>query len=175
MVKEIWKEVPGFGGKYLVSNWGNLKSIDWPFNTKHGTIGIIPGREISTHSDRLGYLKVTLNNKKWLLHRVIALTFIPNKDNKPFINHINGIKSDNSLENLEWVTQKENMIHAFAAGLQVAAKGELSGKAILSNEKVLSIRKKFNEGVSRNILEKDYGVSKYCIWAIIANKTWRHI
>lgn len=71
--------------------------------------------------DGHGYLSVSLSidgkARKYKLHRILAQAFIPNVDCKPMVNHINGIKSDNRIENLEWVTNQENMVHAVKHGL----------------------------------------------------------
>jgi len=81
------------------------------------------GREISHQMSNNGYVRVELwtdgKGKKHLLHRLLAQAFIPNPDNKPQVNHIDGVKDNNDLRNLEWVTQSENQLHAYATGLQV--------------------------------------------------------
>lgn len=106
-MKEIWKEVPGYDGKYEVSNLGRVKS----FNSHPYT-----GPKIMVNSVmRNGYARVELSKNKssktFLVHRLIATVFIPNPDNKRTVNHINGNKLDNRVENLEWATDKENRNH----------------------------------------------------------------
>lgn len=80
------------------------------------------GKPISMQQSKEGYIRVEMweggKGKKQLLHRILADCFIPNPDNKPCINHINGIKHDNRLINLEWVTRSENQMHAYKMGLQ---------------------------------------------------------
>lgn len=109
---EIWKDIPGFEGFYKVSTLGRIQSAKRP-----STKGKILKQGITTK----GYNKVTLCTNGVTLsretHRFVGLTFIPNPENKPCINHINGIKTDNSVENLEWCTQQENVQHAFRTGL----------------------------------------------------------
>lgn len=68
---------------------------------------------IKGFKDAKGYLRVEIDGKNYSIHRLIAKTFIPNLEDKPQINHINGIKSDNKPSNLEWVTNQENIVHAF--------------------------------------------------------------
>lgn len=127
---EEWKDIAGYEGLYQVSNLGNVKSVARLHNTKHG--GYIQGERIikakktdrlkrNNHSGRTEYLQVGLcsngKTKMFLLHRLVALAFIPNPLNKPCVNHKNGNGFDNKVENLEWVTNSENINHAWRTGL----------------------------------------------------------
>lgn len=104
---EIWRDIPGYEGLYQVSNLGRIKSL---YDGGHKT-----HRELIRKPDirKDGYLQVKLckNNvaKTYLIHRLVATAFIPNPHNKPYLDHINTIIDDNRVENLRWVTQKENM------------------------------------------------------------------
>lgn len=107
---EVWKDVVGYEGLYRISNQGTVCRL-----YKNGKVNFMTPRILN------GYWRVKLCNgntqKEYFLHRLIAQAFIPNPDNKPEINHINGIKTDNRIENLEWVTRSENAIHATKTGL----------------------------------------------------------
>lgn len=115
--KEMWKPVPGFESKYLVSNLGNLKSIDstMPNPLTRSGISVKKGQNINPWIEN-GYKRVCLRTKgikKFLfIHRLVAEVFIPKVDGKLHVNHIDGDRLNNSLENLEWVTPKENVHHA---------------------------------------------------------------
>lgn len=106
VMEEIWKDVKGYEGFYQVSNLGRVKSF------KSGSEKIL-----STTLNPHGYPYVTISKKKYLTHRLVALAFLLNPENKPTVNHISGIRSDNRLINLEWATQKEQIVHAFNTGL----------------------------------------------------------
>ena len=106
MENEIWKDIPGFEGYYQVSNLGKVRHL-----FKHYT------KIKKTTIDSWGYEAISLcvnyvpSTRK--IHRLVALAFIPNPENKPFVNHKDGNKLNNRLENLEWVTQSENVRHAY--------------------------------------------------------------
>lgn len=116
---EIWKLVIGYEGLYEVSNFGNVKSLP---KRRGRYVGITPELILKNNLTDRGYCFVVLskNNKctRFRVHRLVALHFIPNIGYKPHINHKNGVKTDNKVENLEWCTLSENSIHAIRMGLK---------------------------------------------------------
>ena len=113
-MEEIWKDIPGYEGLYQASNLGKIRSI-------------YRYKKILKQYKNYGYLHVQLfKNKKQKysrVHRLVAQTFIPNCENKPYVNHKDGNKQNNCVDNLEWCTAKENTHHALENGLLVIEKG----------------------------------------------------
>lgn len=109
-MEEIWKDIEGYEGRYQVSNLGRVKSLKRFCSGKWNGNELINER-LLTPDLRSGYKTVYLygaKNRKFLIHRLVAQAFIPNPDNKPCVDHINTITTDNSVQNLRWVTEKEN-------------------------------------------------------------------
>jgi len=166
-MEEIWENIEGFEGIYQVSNLGKVKSLKF-------------GKEkyLSITKSSIGYLntKLQLNkkNKSFLVHRLVAETFIKNEFNKPCVNHINGIKTDNRVENLEWCTHKENTEHSLKNDLIKTGYNHKQSK--LSLKDIEYIRKNYKEKDKKNggyKLAEMFGVSRNCISNVVKNKTYR--
>ena len=119
---EIWKDLAEYEGLYQVSNTGIVKSYDRKVSCKSGATRLCKGKILKQFENERGYLCVVLTKDKKSkiakVHRLVAKTFLDNFDNKPQVNHIDGDKRNNNIGNLEWVTNSENMLHAYAIGLR---------------------------------------------------------
>jgi hypothetical protein len=168
-MEDVLNDVKGFEGVYKVSNLGNVKRLI--------SERVFAERLIGRTTDRYGYVKRVLSkdgkNNYFTEHRLVAIAFIDNPDNKPTVNHINGIKTDNRVENLEWNTNIENHQHAIDTGLK-DQKGIKHHKCKLTEEQVLEIRE-IGFSQTRMSLSKKYGVSRTNILGIIRGKFWKHI
>ena len=117
-----------------------------------------------------GYLRVTINGKNLLVHRLVAKKYVPNPENKPQVNHIDGNKLNNHYTNLEWVTNQENRTHAVEHGLQLT--GEKCSWSKLNNDKVKFIRK-HKKDISIREFTKLFNVTRSAIKSVLNNKTWK--
>lgn len=160
MNTEIWKEIEGTDGRYSVSTRGRMH------NNKRN-------RAVNPYVDVKKYLRIGyyVNGRivTKFLHRVVAEAFIPNPHNRTTINHIDGDKANNCVENLEWVTQKENMHHAWRLGLK---KIETNSGAKLTAEKVAEIRHLRKDGASIKDLSERFNISTPQIYCIVGNRSW---
>lgn len=143
------------------------------------------GTIYKTHTDRYGYerLRVSIGNsvmKTIKIHRAVAQTFIPNPENKEDVNHKDGNKLNNNVENLEWTTTSENMVHSFAMGLHDSNvyKSINSPVAKLTKEEVRFIKEHyipFDSDYGTHGLARKFGVSKSTIFRIINNESYTNI
>lgn len=118
---EVWKTIPDYS-YYEVSNYGRIRSLDKYINHNYGGKALRKGKVISQSKDERGYLLVGLTGdngvkKSIKVSRIVANVFIENPNDKPQVNHINGIKTDNTVKNLEWNTAGENVRHSWSTGL----------------------------------------------------------
>lgn len=114
-MEEIWKDIKGYEGLYQVSNLGRVKSLYKEIIKSNGR-NFYSKEKLLKFTMRSGYYNINLTSNKirksFEVHRLVAQAFIPNVNNLPQVNHKNGNKTDNKVENLEWVTRKGNMEHA---------------------------------------------------------------
>lgn len=114
-MKEIWKDIPNYKGLYQASNLGNIRSLHYRRTNKI--------KQLAYRINHKGYLDTHIKNKRKTIHRLVAETFIPNPNNLPQINHIDGNKLNNNITNLEWCDNGKNQKHAYRLGLQHSKKG----------------------------------------------------
>jgi len=177
-MEEIWKDVVGYEGYYQISNFGRVKSVKRVIEDSWGRTATLKEKIIKPSKIRKGYFIISLYKnavyKKILVHRLVATAFISNIEGKKEVNHINGIKDDNRLLNLEWSTASENQKHAFKNGLNMAKRGQNVVISKLSNIDAYNI--KFNLGfLSLQKTADIYGVSKSCIEKIRNNRSWAYL
>lgn len=114
---EEWRDIPGYEGRYQVSDMGRVKSLARVVDRGRWGEVDVPERVIKPVRINTGYLSVHLyltgKYKTLLLHRLVADTFLPNPDGLPEVNHLNGVRTDNRVENLEWCTREENLRHCY--------------------------------------------------------------
>lgn len=156
---EIWKPVKGYEGIYEISNLGNVRNLTTDTFKKS--------------SKRIdGYYVVTLykegKQNTFLLHRLVGIAFIANKENKPQINHIDNNKANNNVSNLEWVTNSENQKHSYKNG----KKPTINNK--LNEQQVINIFQEYKKGkTSYKRLSIKYKVGKTTIENIIKRHNWK--
>jgi len=140
-MSEIWKDIIGYENVYQISNLGNVRRLETFMMNKNNIMQKFNAKNLLPNLDTTGYYRISLCknhiHKKTSVHRLIALHFIPNPENKPEVNHINGIKTDNRIENLQWNTYSENIKHAYDNNLRQSAWKGKTGSLNNFSKKVL--------------------------------------
>ena len=172
-VQEKWQPCPGYEESYQVSNLGKVRSID-RFHFKRR--GRIKGKTLIQNLNKKGYPEVKLwkNNKQEARnpHRLVALAFIPNPNNLPQVNHIDGDKLNNHVSNLEWISNSDNMRHAYKLGLK-CSKGENNSNCKITDIQVTQIKLIYNTGKSSKYISEELNVKLHIVRQIISGKSWK--
>lgn len=177
MIKEDWKDIPGFEGRFQISTTGRVKSLKRQCNNQNAKPYWIQEKILTQWTDKLGYKRLSLfvdgQRHARLVHRLVALAFIPNPENKPQINHKDCNPSNNNVDNLEWCTNKENAVHYysnFAIPRPGSRSGEKCPTAKLTWQDVSVIR---SSTLSTKELAAQFNCSHTNIRDIIKNKIWK--
>jgi uncharacterized protein YerC len=161
------KDVKDYEGLYFVNEIGEVFS--YPKKTRKGI------RKLLTNKHKQGYSLIDLCKdgkvKKHLVHRLVAVAFLDNIDNKEQVNHINGNKEDNRVENLEWNTRSENQIHSIRLGLRTTI-GEKNSQSKINSKQVILI---LNDNRPYKEIQQDYKISISTISDIKRGYSWTHI
>lgn len=181
-MREIWKDVVGYEGYYQVSNLSRVMRIAG-YVKYRGDKRWCNGRILTPQDNGMGYyrVKLTVDNKPKaiMLHRIIAMAFIENPKNYPCVNHKDGNKKNNNISNLEWCTQKYNILHARATGLvdleKLRKATSATGKKTVKNICGWNSRKVINKrnGViypSVVASAKDYGINRRYLHDVLSGK-----
>lgn len=135
MKNEEWRPVPGYETSYEVSTHGQVRGLPRTVATCYGGRRSQAGTRLRLRLDRCGYVRAKLLKggcgKNWLVHRLVAMAFLPNPSGRPHINHIDGDRANNEVWNLEWCTAAENNRHSAGRISGAAPKGVMNGAASL--------------------------------------------
>lgn len=182
-MEEEWRDIAGYEGLYQVSNLGRVKSLERRIPNSRGFGTRIVREMIKKQSCIEGrYCSASFNNnghhKTIVIHRIVAKTFISNPKNKPTVNHRDGNKHNNRVENLEWATYSENNRHAIndLNAKRAGPKGSRSSLSRLKENQVGEIKKLLKLGIyfDREIAWM-FKVDRSCITSIKLGKTWKHV
>lgn len=172
---ERWLPVLNHDHFYEVSDRGNVRRV-------FGGKGAIKGRILKTRLTKDGYVKYMLYSgtklikpKAFLAHRLVIEAFVRKLSETDEVDHLNMIRDDNQLANLEIVTRTENAIRSFSSGKRNMVRGSRQGLSVTNEETVYLIKKLLKEGRKQNSLAKEFGLSVSLLNRIARGKTWRHV
>jgi len=175
MNKEVWRGVKDYIGYYEISTLGNIRSITRSVPRGDKKI-IVKGITLKTAVQNKGYEYITLyrnsKGKRKYIHRLVAEVFIPNPLDKPQVNHIDCVRLNNNIVNLEWVTPLENSIHATVEGAVKC--GEDAPNARFSYKDIENMRLLYENGVSQKDIGTKYRVKQNYISRIVNYKIWKY-
>ena len=177
-IDEIWRVILAHPD-YEVSNLGRVRRITPGSNSSY------VGKIRKLNPTRMGYLQITLifpdgprRFKTHYVHRLVADAFLDTQGDRPEVNHINGIKTDNRVANLEWCSRSENHIHAYRTGLHTARyahRESILGHSVMDEATVRRIRAMKTDGKSGCRIAKELGMKPGTVYAVLSGYSWKHV
>lgn len=182
--EEIWVNIEGYNNKYQVSNFGRVRSVDQIVKTvNNGGVSYrhSKGKIFKESYNQRGYVRVCLydrtgdKKKGFSVHRLVGEYFVKNDNPSKYdiLNHIDGDKTNNRADNLEWCDQKHNANHAVAIGLTKV--GDLSPSSKIKQSDVIKIKMLYHLGFTITDISNEIGVCRSNVHAILKGKIWKHI
>lgn len=185
LTDEIWRDVPGWEGRYSISTLGRVRTNYIDYGNQTGVWYRRSVHRICTipiHPKGYRYLRLSVHGKTTTtgVHQLVAQAFVSNPCGYKEVNHRNGIKHDNRPENLEWVSHQGNMVHAWGAGLMINARltGTKHHRAKIDDDVVRAIRAAvptFSDSETKARVAAQYGVSICTVNDILKRRSWKHI
>jgi len=177
-MREVWKDIDGYLGLYRISNFGRVKSLSRWHRLSRGR-GYFTKDKLMSISTWKGYRYINLSKKNVIkrvsIHRLVACAFILNPQNKPQVNHKDGKKSNNRVDNLEWATIRENAQHALDAGLSdIGKRGEEHPNVKYSRRLVLWVREMVTSGYNQRRIARKLGLDYRTINYFWKGPCWRY-
>ena len=172
------KFIKGHEYRYSITCSGKVISLPKNRTAPYGGEYLTKRKELKQEVMKNGYHRVRLSNgergndERHLVHRLVAIHFIQNPKNKPCVNHLDGDKSNNHKDNLQWVTYSENSQHGYENGLISVPSGEDCHLSKLSNKDVYDIKDRLKNGEKHKDIAKDYGVTRSNITMISTGRSW---
>ncbi len=163
--------IPDYEG-YWAREDGKIASSN---NRESRIIKILSPLVINSGYETVNIRPINKGTVRRTVHRLIALTFLPNPDNLPEINHRDGDKLNNCIENLEWISRSGNKKHALQKGLRIPGKGEKAGNSKLTESQVIEIHTMYASGVNIGEISSKYGISKRHVYTIGKAVEWKHL
>jgi hypothetical protein len=179
-MNEIWKNIPAYEGMYQVSNLGRVKTVAREVKNTAKSFRKLEEKIHTPCDNGNGYKYVTLSMSRvrsnYYIHRIVAEVFLCNCFELLEVNHIDGNKANNRVDNLEWCTRSENAKHAHKSGLNHVLKGEANPGAKLTEEIVRKVRELYDTGqYTQKKLAEDFGIGKGYIFHIVHRNKWKHV
>lgn len=172
---EVWKPVAEYEDLYMVSNYGRVKSLPKIVVYSNGKMYKYEEKVLKLNYSN-GYRTVSFVKSKvkatQKVHGLVGNIFVPNPENKPFLNHLDGDRSNNYYKNLEWSTNSENQLHAYNVLGVKAVKGEQNGQSRLTESQVREIRGIRSTGTTYKCIAIRFGVCQEAIRKICLRRMW---
>lgn len=179
----MWKQIRGYEGMYELSDKGCIRGVDRDIEYRRwGEKGLkkhYRGKELKMFPNHKGYLIASLQKegirKNFCVHILVAKAFIGDRPKGKQVNHKNGIKTDNRVENLEWCTASENVQHAIDTGLRIPLTGSQIKTSKLKEKEVFTIKEMIKNGERNGDIAKEFGVDKRTISDIRVGRSWKSV